>query len=141
MSPELGKLDAISYLIWVSFMIHWQTLNANTISEPPCCRHCKQNGLPCTSNLPISETRFKKRASSVNASSQPPSSRPSPPQSVVMPPSVGLNQQPSGLHLATTSRATARNPSIATTATPSREPPPPPPSFPLRLPPVWVSDC
>ncbi|TIB04406.1 hypothetical protein E3P94_00313 [Wallemia ichthyophaga] len=104
--------------------------------EPPCCRHCKQNGLPCTSNLPISETRFKKRASSVNASSQPPSSRPSPPQSVVMPPSVGLNQQPSGLHLATTSRATARNPSIATTATPSREPPPPPPSFPLRLPPI-----
>ncbi|TIC74687.1 hypothetical protein E3Q00_01641 [Wallemia mellicola] len=130
--------------------------------DPPCCKHCKHNGLPCTSNLPISETRFKKRSSSayapettpiLQAQPQPQSqsqSQPQPQPPPLQPPSQPQPQPqlqpqpqpqsqppqrlPQPQPLRQLSVPMDVPPSGVNISVPSA--PPPPSGFPIRLPPI-----
>ncbi|TIB72849.1 hypothetical protein E3Q19_01767 [Wallemia mellicola] len=132
--------------------------------DPPCCKHCKHNGLPCTSNLPISETRFKKRSSSayapettpiLQAQPQPQSqsqSQPQPQPPPLQPPSQPQPQPqlqpqpqpqsqppqrlPQPQPLRQLSVPMDVPPSGVNISVPSA--PPPPSGFPIRLPPMWA---
>lgn len=124
--------------------------------DPPCCKHCKHNGLPCTSNLPISETRFKKRSSSAYAPESTPTllaqpqpqpqsqsqSQPQPqPQSQPqLQPQPQSQPQPQRLPQPQPARQLSVPMDVPPPGVNISVPsvPPPPSGFPIRLPPMWV---